>query len=122
MERTPGIIGSPSYALIQRGSLGTFATRSCAVGESSQNIFVTLPAIQATQALRIVSAAGLVQDGAGAPTGKILVRGLMFNLAVGPLNTAVRFWPGSYGGVIVGAVGQALNVTDDEYLRGNDYQ
>jgi hypothetical protein len=122
MERTPGIIGSPSYALIQRGSTGAFAVRSCAVGESSQNILITLPAIQATQALRLVSAAGVVQDGAVAPTGKILVRGMGFNLAVGPGNTAVRWWPGTYGGVIVGGTGQTLNVTDDEYLRGNDYQ
>jgi hypothetical protein len=123
MERTPGIIGSPSYALIQRGSTASQNVRSCPVGDSSQNTLVTLPAIQATQAIRLVSFGGFCQDlAAPAVVGKILIRGLIVILGAGPGNAGVRFWPGTYGGVIVGAAGQALNVTDDEYIRGNDYQ
>jgi hypothetical protein len=119
---SPHIIGAPTYGLIQRGSLFASIVKSVPPGASAQfsNQLIPVQQLQATQVLKIISMFGALLDLGS--TSFLTVRNMgIFMFANNAANSS-RAWSAGYGPSIIGAgAGIIVNVTDDEYIKGNDY-
>ena len=122
---TPSVIGRPTYQLIQRLSVtAIIATAVPAATVATQfslgmNLLGGQP-VQATQALRIVSALGRVRD--PAQSGHLTALGVSMEVDAGaPGVVGLRMWPAKSANVLLGATGVVVHIGDDDYLKASDY-
>lgn len=99
-----------------------------AASANAQSVFgpsLNLPAIDPTQALRIVSGLAAIRDAAG--THFLTMLGAQMIMAAANFSPLaqnlkqLRTWQPNYGPLLLGPIGATFGFIDDEYVFGTDY-